>query len=85
MKPKPKHLGQEYASQFQDQSVVDAYRHRPPYPPQTFEILAGLIRSEPKIVLDIGCGTGKIARGLAPDRIEIVGEVIWGMPCEVEA
>src|SRR5262249_10565712 len=66
MKPKPKHLGPEYAAQFQDRSVAAAYPTRPPYPPELFDVLAGLIRDEPRVVLDLGCGTGDVARRLAP-------------------
>src|SRR4030095_14866495 len=36
---KPAHLGPLYASQFQDPSVVQAYRFRPPYPSTVFDIL----------------------------------------------
>ena len=74
MKPKPKHLGSEYAAQFKDRSIVEAYHHRPPYPPETFEILSNLITDEPKIVLDVGCGTGYIARNLIGfvERIDAV-------------
>jgi len=74
MKPKPIHLSMKYAEQFQDESVAAAYRHRPEYPPATFEILAELIRDEPRNVLDTGCGTGFIARRLADtvDRMDAV-------------
>lgn len=64
MIPKPKHLGLEYAEQFKDRSVVEAYRHRPPYPREVFEILSGLICDGPRAVLDVGCGGGDVARGL---------------------
>ncbi len=47
MLPKPKHLGPEYAAQFADRSVVTAYRHRPPYPAEVFDVLAGLIAATP--------------------------------------
>ena len=57
---KPKGLGPEYAGQFQDQSIADAYSTRPPYPPKVFEILLGLIKDESPIVLDLGSGTGDI-------------------------
>ena len=60
--PKPKHLGPEYADQFKDQSVADAYVNYPPYTAEVFEVLESLIGGlgddEPRIVLDIGCGTG---------------------------
>jgi SAM-dependent methyltransferase len=54
--------------------VVAAYPHRLPYPPATFAIIAGLLTAGPRTVLDIGCGTGDIARNLAPlvDRVDAV-------------
>jgi SAM-dependent methyltransferase len=72
--PKPSHLGPEYAAQFDDDNVVEAYQYRPNYPPETFDILGELITAEPRTVLDVGCGTGYIARYLAPyvDRVDAV-------------
>jgi trans-aconitate methyltransferase len=72
--PKPSHLGPEYAAQFDDERVVEAYQHRSPYPADLFDILSGLITTEPRTVLDAGCGTGNIARYLTPyvDRIDAV-------------
>ena len=74
MLPKPEHLGPEYGSQFQDQSVVAAYRFRPPYPDEAFSILAGLIHDSPRAVLDAGCGDGAVARHLVEqvERIDAV-------------
>jgi SAM-dependent methyltransferase len=74
MLPKPEHLGPEYGAQFQDQSVVAAYRFRPPYPDEVFRILAGLISDQPRVVLDAGCGDGAIARHLVEqvERIDAV-------------
>src|SRR6478736_3182355 len=74
MLPKPKHLEPQYGAQFQDGSVVEAYPMRPPYPPEVFQILLGVIEDEPRIVLDLGCGTGDIARNLAPhvERLDAV-------------
>lgn len=71
---KPDHLGPEYGAQFSDASVVAAYHLRPPYPAETFEVLAGLIVDRPRVVLDVGTGTGDIARQLLPyvDRIDAV-------------
>jgi ubiquinone/menaquinone biosynthesis C-methylase UbiE len=59
---------------FQDQSVVDRYHLRSTYPPETFTILNELIVDEPRVVLDVGCGTGNVARPLAEyvDRIDAV-------------
>jgi ubiquinone/menaquinone biosynthesis C-methylase UbiE len=65
MMPKPKHLGPEYASQFADPAVVAAYHHRPPYAAAVFPALRDLAIGEPRVVLDLGCGTGDIARPLA--------------------
>jgi SAM-dependent methyltransferase len=64
--PKPRGLDPAYGAQFADHSVVDAYPARPPYPPELFTILLGLIRDELPSILDLGCGTGDIARNLAP-------------------
>jgi trans-aconitate methyltransferase len=64
----------EYAAAFQDKSVVEAYRYRPPYPDSTFDILRQLITKEPKYVLDVGCGRGDIARQLV-ERVERVDAV----------
>lgn len=74
MLPKPEHLGPEYGSQFQDQSVVAAYRFRPPYPDEVFRTLAGLITDETRIVLDAGCGDGAVARHLVEqvERLDAV-------------
>jgi SAM-dependent methyltransferase len=74
MKPKPKHLAPEYGAQFKDKSIVEAYRRRPPYPDETLDILTSLITAEPKHVLDVGCGTGYLARPLS-QRVEAVDAV----------
>lgn len=81
MLPKPKHLGPEFASVFQDDSVVYAYRFRPPYPLETIQFLAGLAVDFPRRVLDVGCGTGDIARLLASfvekiDAVDISADMI---------
>jgi ubiquinone/menaquinone biosynthesis C-methylase UbiE len=74
MLQKPKYLAPEYGAQFKDLSIVEAYHHRPPYPAETFTILAELINSEPRHVLDIGCGPGSIARYLVEhvERLDAV-------------
>jgi ubiquinone/menaquinone biosynthesis C-methylase UbiE len=74
MIPKPRHLEPEYGAQFKDLSIVESYQYRPPYPAETFEILAGLIIGEPRAVLDVGCGRGDIARELVDfvERVEAV-------------
>jgi len=74
MTPKPAHLTAANASRFQDQSVVDLYHLRLPYPPEIFDILLGLITDELRMVLDVGTGTGELARRLAKrvDRVDAV-------------
>ena len=74
MKPKPGHLGLKYAEQFKDSSIAEAYHHRPPYTDETIHALVGLITDEPRMVLDVGCGTGDLARRLAGlvERVDAV-------------
>jgi SAM-dependent methyltransferase len=69
---KPRHLTPEHAARFQDQRVVDRYHLRLPYPDETFAILLSLLDTiaaggdpPPHAVLDVGTGTGEIARRLA--------------------
>lgn len=71
---RPKHLGPEHAGVFKNRSVAQAYVHRAPYPDEVYSLLYSLMVDTPRIVLDIGCGTGEIARRLAPDveRIDAV-------------
>ena len=64
MQPKPAHLEARYGEQFSDQSVVDAYALRPPYPDGIIDQLASLA-GPTGAVLDLGCGTGEITRRLA--------------------
>jgi ubiquinone/menaquinone biosynthesis C-methylase UbiE len=75
----PESHGEQFAARFQDQSVADRYHLRPTYPPETFAILNELIVDEPRAVLDVGCGTGNIARPLA-DYVERVDAVDWSLP-----
>lgn len=74
MLPKPNHLGPAYAAQFTDPSVVAAYHLRPPYPADLFDVLDRLIVDTPRAVLDLGTGTGEIARPLIGrvDRVDAV-------------
>lgn len=62
------------AEAFKDHIVVDAYRYRAPYPPEIFDILVGLITEEPRAVLDVGAGSGDIARHLIK-RVERIDAV----------
>ena len=63
---KPQHLAAEYAAQFGDEAIAAVYRHRPPYPPQTFSMLEPLLGPPPRCVLELGAGTGDFTVGLAP-------------------
>src|SRR4029079_14455494 len=58
---------------FTDRDVARAYRYRPAYPPDTFRILSDLIVG-PRTVLDVGAGTGAIAREMVPfvERVDAV-------------
>ena len=59
-------LDHAHASAFQEPSVIAAYPNRPHYPPETFDFLLGLIPAgAPACALDLGCGTGLLARPLA--------------------
>jgi SAM-dependent methyltransferase len=48
---------------FEDARLAELYCHRPDYPAQVFEKLIALSSCRNSL-LDLGCGTGKIARGL---------------------
>jgi ubiquinone/menaquinone biosynthesis C-methylase UbiE len=74
MIPKPACLGDHNAMAFQEPSVVQAYQYRPGYPPIVFDILATLIVDTPRRLLDIGCGTGALARHLVTlaDQVDAV-------------
>lgn len=74
MHPKPQDFGSYYANAFKNAEVVAAYRYRPSYPPEVFDILARLITTSPRNVLDIGTGSGDIARHLITrvDHIDAV-------------
>lgn len=77
---KPRGLSIDYARQFQDESVADAYDCRPPYPSALFEALIELIPCRaPRTALDIGCGRGEIARELVT-RLTRVDAVDFSQP-----
>ncbi len=75
MEPKPAHLGLNYAAQFRDTSIVNAYHHRPPYPVAVLSTLVELITDQPRIVLDVGCGTGDLARRMVEANVERVDAI----------
>ncbi len=62
MQSEPRDARTFYADAFKDRRVVDAYRHRPPYPDEVFAILASLLVDKPRSVLDVGAGSGDLAR-----------------------
>lgn len=60
--------------QFSDPSVVAAYEHRPPIPTLLLDQALRLLGENPRSLLDAGCGTGPVARALAPhvDRVDAI-------------
>jgi len=74
MKPKPIFLGLEYGAQFQDDSVAQSYRARPPLPSAVFPFLAQLRSGHRGPVLELGSGTGDLTFGLAEhvDHVDAV-------------
>src|ERR1051326_420847 len=81
MRPKPDFLSPEVAAAFQDASVALPYRFRPTYPAAVFDILADLMVDQPRRVLDVGCGTGLLARHLVErvdwlDAVDVSPEMI---------
>jgi SAM-dependent methyltransferase len=62
---RPARLGARHAAMYQDRSVARSYRNRPPYPDETIRIIADLVPAGCRRVLDVGCGTGFVARPLA--------------------
>jgi len=74
MKPKPSHLGLKYAEQFKDTSIVEVYHHRLPYSDEAINKLIALVIDEPRVILDVGCGTGDLARRLVSqvERVDAV-------------
>ena len=74
MSETPRFLCPDVAATFENREVAASYRYRPTYPGQVFETLVSLISDEPRAVLDLGCGTGFVARPLAPlvDRVDAV-------------
>ena len=66
MQPKPELYRSEYGAWFKDPLVVAAYPSRPSYAEAAIQFVAQLACDEPRRVLDVGCGTGDVARRLAP-------------------
>ena len=66
MDQKPKGWSSDYGSWFELPSLAERYGARPSYPQGLFPHLAALAGGQDGIVLDAGCGTGDVARRLAP-------------------
>jgi SAM-dependent methyltransferase len=64
----------DLADSFLHPGVATAYQHRPPYPPEVFDVLMQLITDRPRTVLDLGAGEGALARPLAGlvDRVDAI-------------
>ena len=61
---RPRQYWDDYASRFKHRSLAELYDLRPPYPEETYQILLNLLGESQGKILDVGCGTGKIARAL---------------------
>ncbi|HEX6509986.1 MAG TPA: methyltransferase domain-containing protein [Chloroflexota bacterium] len=75
MNQRPEYLRPpDVAAAWRHRGTAASYRHRLQYPPETFDILDRLIVDRPRSVLDLGCGTGNVARALASlvDRVDAV-------------
>ena len=62
MKPKAPQLTRENAARFQEQGVADVYHLRLPHPEGVFTRLESLLPDQPRTILDVGTGTGDLAR-----------------------
>lgn len=62
---KTRQWSSQYANIFKDRSVVQAYKFRPTYNQEAFDIIIKLLDpAKSRRVLDAGCGTGFVAREL---------------------
>ena len=78
---RPRQYWDDYASRFKNRSLAETYELRPPYPTETYKILLSLPEESRGRVLDVGCGTGKIARALVDhvngiDAVDFLEEMI---------
>jgi SAM-dependent methyltransferase len=64
MSERPAFWGARHSERFADPSIIAAYRYRPPYPDALIDLVVSLITDEPRVVLDVGCGPGNLARPL---------------------
>jgi SAM-dependent methyltransferase len=54
---------------FSAERMAENYLFRPPYPAEVYDVLLDLLREHPRVLLDAGCGPGKITLGLI-DQID---------------
>jgi ubiquinone/menaquinone biosynthesis C-methylase UbiE len=71
---RPEQWGSQHAAAFDDAEVARRYYARPPYARAAIAFLRGLVDPSSYVVLDVGTGTGKIARELATtvERVDAV-------------
>ncbi len=74
MKPIPPQLTPENAARFQEQGVAEVYHLRLPYPEGVFSTLATLMPDQARRILDVGTGTGDLARRMTAfaERVDAV-------------
>lgn len=63
-----------YGDRFAARRMAENYAFRPPYSAEVYETLIGLFEDRPKVLLDAGCGPGKIVLGLVDqvDRVDAI-------------
>ena len=61
---RPQQYSYEYASRFTQRSVAETYERRPTYPDETYSVILSLLENPRARILDVGCGTGRLARTL---------------------
>lgn len=73
MSARPDIWDKRHAAAFEDFDVARYYRHRPPYAAAAIAKL-GALCAMPRVVLDLGAGTGFVARRVAPlvERVDAV-------------
>lgn len=62
---KPDHFNLVNASRFQLQSIVDNYKYRIQYSDEIFKKMSSILKDPAKNVLDVGTGTGEIAKKIS--------------------